>query len=65
LLFSESFVENSKTYESEYGTAIWLATMVVFAAYIIQLIILGATEAAKRSPSGPRLAFLILSISLV
>lgn len=65
VLFSERLEEGPEASEGGYGQLVFLATLVVFVAYIIQLIILGATEAAKRSPSGLRLVLLMLSASVV
>lgn len=64
VLFSER-LEGPEANKGGYGLSVLGATLVVFVAYIIQLFILGATEAAKRSPSGPRLVLLLLSISVV
>ena len=65
VLFSEKFEERPEPSSDDSWALAWVATGVVFVAYIIMLIILGATEAAKRSPSGPRLVLLVLSISVL
>jgi hypothetical protein len=65
VLFSETFEERPKAEKGENWSLIYMTTLVVFVAYIIQLIILGASEAAKRSPSGPRFVLPIPSTSLL
>jgi hypothetical protein len=51
LLFSEDYTEDNN--EDDYKGLAHTATAVVFVAYVVMLIVLGATEAAKRKPSGP------------
>lgn len=65
MLFSERF-EEPEASELGYGLMVFGATLVVFVVYIIQLCILGATEAAKRSPSGPSdQAWLLNAFSII